>query len=144
MRVVYWKTFCKKSFYFVESTAGTARQLLEASGGITPQAFCCVIVIGLSTNEHTPNLPGKAAPIPRRLHPPELGTVVELPEVGGLHLSIRTPRGLDCPEVGSVAPQFNGALCVVLPRLTERPPESQNIAPIASAPQPFTTQVDGW
>lgn len=28
---------------------------------------------------------GKDAPIPRRVQPPELGTVVELPEVGGLH-----------------------------------------------------------
>jgi putative transposase len=27
----------------------------------------------------------KDAPIPRRVQPPELGTVVELPEVGGLH-----------------------------------------------------------
>jgi hypothetical protein len=27
----------------------------------------------------------KDAPIPRRVQPPELGKVVELPEVGGLH-----------------------------------------------------------
>ena len=28
---------------------------------------------------------GKDAPIPRSIQPPELGTVIELPEVGGLH-----------------------------------------------------------
>jgi putative transposase len=29
--------------------------------------------------------PDKDAPIPRSVQPPELGTVVEFPEVGGLH-----------------------------------------------------------
>jgi len=28
---------------------------------------------------------GKDAPIPRRIQAPEIGTVIELPEVGGLH-----------------------------------------------------------
>src|SRR6267143_5298244 len=38
----------------------------------------------------------KDAPIPRRAQLPELGTVVEFSQVGGLHLLIRTPRGLAC------------------------------------------------
>jgi len=32
---------------------------------------------------------------------PELGTVVEFPEVGGTPPSIRTPRGLTCPDLCS-------------------------------------------
>jgi putative transposase len=55
----------------------------------------------------------KDAPIPRRVQPPELGTVVELPEVGP---PLRAARGLACSDRCSPNPELDGELRFIGPQ----------------------------
>ncbi len=48
----------------------------------------CTIIFAYYQRSRTHLSLDKDAPIPRRVQPPELGKVVELPEVGGLHLAL--------------------------------------------------------